>query len=272
MNVTAPSALTTRRPLAALGRVSLFAQITSAVLSAVGGVVLQLLVGHGVPLLIVAALFAAGAWVTATGFRWGPLPGALISAAYLIFLFAGNPYPVYHLGRPKDLFAVFIAIVVLFTLATLTFGVCLAATIQNYRGGERRTPTWLAPALSALGGVALGAILIGALAQPVNTAAATTIDGVPAVHLGPGNFDQPSITIPVGSKLILADDAGVPHIFNYGAWSGNRQHPERPAGGPTLNNLRVDSGDVELGPFTTRGTYHIYCVIHPGMNLTVVVQ
>jgi plastocyanin len=255
-----------------LGRVSLFAQITSAVLSAVGGVVLQLLVGHGIPLLIVAALFVAGVWITALGFRWGPLPGAIISAAYLVFLLVGNPYPIYHLGHPKDLFVVFIAIILLFGLATLTFGVCLAATIQNYRDRERRTPTWLAPALGVLGGAVLGAILIGALAQPVSTAAATTIGGVPAVHLGPGNFDQSSITIPVGSKLILADDAGVPHVFNYGMWSGNQQHAETPAGAPALKNLRVDSGNVELGPFTTAGTYHIYCVIHPGMNLTVVVQ
>src|SRR5262249_221185 len=154
----------------------------SAVLSAVGGVVLQLLVGHGLllqrhviagrlsravdaagttglerqgcsvgakpdfmgldllsvaavlPLLTVAALVAAGAWMTPSGFRWGPLPGAFISAAYLVFLLVGNPYPINHLGHPKDLFAVSIAIILLFGLATLTFGVCLAASASHLRG------------------------------------------------------------------------------------------------------------------------------------------
>jgi len=134
MNATVRFVTTTRQPLAVLGRISLFAQITSAVLSAVGGVVLQLLVGHGLPLLIVAALVAAGAWMTPSGFRWGPLPGAFISAAYLAFLLVGNPYPIYHLGHPKDLFAVSIAIILLFGLATPTFGVCLAASASHLRG------------------------------------------------------------------------------------------------------------------------------------------
>ena len=272
MGTTTSSTLTSRQPLAALGRISLLAQIAGAVLSFVGGVVLQVLFGHGIPLLIVAALFAGGAWVTAAGFRWGPIPGALIGAAYFIFLLVGNPYPIYHLEHPQDLFIVFVAIILLFALAVLTFGACLAATIQNYRAHERGTPAWLAPALGAVGGAVLGAILVGALIQPSTAAAATTIDGVPAVHLGASNFDQLAITIPVGSKLILADDAGIPHLFDYGMWNGNRQHAETPTGAPPLKNLRVNSGNVEIGPFTTPGTYHIYCLIHPGMNLTVVVQ
>ncbi len=30
--------------------------------------------------------------------------------------------------------------------------------------------------------------------------------------------------------------------------------------------------DSEIGPFTTAGIYHLYCSIHVGMNLTIVVQ
>jgi hypothetical protein len=29
---------------------------------------------------------------------------------------------------------------------------------------------------------------------------------------------------------------------------------------------------LECGPFTTAGIFHIYCTIHQGMNLTIVVQ
>lgn len=264
-----------RPPLAVLGRVSLGAQIASAVLSLVGGIVLQIFTGHGVPLLIVGVLFAAGAGLTAARFRWGPIPGAVIGAAYVYFLIAGNPYPLAHLSHPRDLYPVFIAIVLGFALALLTFGASAAAAVQNYRASdERGRPAWLTPALSGLAGVVIGAVLLGALAQPTTGASATTINGVPAVHLGSSSFDQSSITIPVGSKLIFAADTSVPHLLAYGSWdASNRAHNgTQPAGAPALNNLRISSGTVEIGPFTAAGTYHIYCLIHPGMNLTVTVQ
>src|SRR5215470_4755890 len=132
MTSTAPStpaatSLRARAPLSALGRLSLGAQIATATLSTIGGIVLQVLVGHGVPLLIIAALLAAGAWLTAAGLRWGPIPGALIGAGNLVFLVVGNPYPLYHLSHPRDLFAVFVAIALGFGLAALTFGASLAA-------------------------------------------------------------------------------------------------------------------------------------------------
>lgn len=279
MNATAPTISATPRqdsrpPLSALGRVSLIAQIVSAVLSLVGGIVLQVFVGHGVPLLVVAVLFAAGAALTRSRVRWGTIPGVLLGLGDVIMIFvAGNGYPVYHLQHPAELYPVFLGIVLGLALAVLTFGASLAATLQSYLGRDQERPRWLTPALSGLAGVVVGALLLGALAQPAPAAtASSTINGVPAVHLGLGNFDQSAITIPVGSKLVLADDAGVVHIFAYGSWDQNKAHPESPAGAPALNNLRVNSGNVELGPFTAAGTYHIYCVIHPGMNLTVTVQ
>jgi len=36
--------------------------------------------------------------------------------------------------------------------------------------------------------------------------------------------------------------------------------------------MNINAGSVEIGPFTTAGIYHIYCSVHVGMNLTVVVQ
>lgn len=235
---------------------------------------LQIFFGHGVPLLIFAALFAAAASLTRARFRWGTIPGALLGAANLALLLVGaSGYPVYHLRHPAELFPAFVGIVLGFALATLTFGASLAATIQSYLGRDQGRPRWLTSAVSGFAGVVIGALLLGALAQPAPAVtAASTIGSVPAVHLGLGNFDQPAVTIPVGSKLILADDAGVVHILAYGSWDQGRAHPEAPAGAPALDNLRVNSGNEELGPFITAGTYHIYCVIHPGMNLTVTVQ
>lgn len=281
MNATAPSPSISatprqddRPPLSALGRVSFIAQIVSAILSLVGGIVLQVLVGHGVPVLIAAVLFAAGAALTRSGVRWGTIPGVLLGLGDVILLLvAGSGYPVYHLRHPAEMYPVFLGIVLGLALAVLTFGASLAATLQNYLGRDRERPRWLTPALGGFAGVVVGVLLLGAIVQPAPAAtASSTINGVPAVHLGLGNFDQSAVTIPVGSKLVLADDAGVVHIFAYGSWDQNKAHPESPAGAPTLDNLRVSSGNVELGPFTAAGTYHIYCVIHPGMNLTVTVQ
>jgi len=43
-------------------------------------------------------------------------------------------------------------------------------------------------------------------------------------------------------------------------------------GVPTVNNVQVTSSTVSIEPFTTAGTYHIFCTIHPNMNLTVIVK
>ena len=39
-----------------------------------------------------------------------------------------------------------------------------------------------------------------------------------------------------------------------------------------LAKYNITNGSVEVGPFATAGVYHIYCTLHQGMNLTIVVQ
>ncbi len=58
----------------------------------------------------------------------------------------------------------------------------------------------------------------------------------PTVHMCGNNFVQSSITISKGQSLTLVNDS---HM---------------------------------IGPFPTAGTYHLYCTVHPGMNLTVIVH
>jgi plastocyanin len=36
--------------------------------------------------------------------------------------------------------------------------------------------------------------------------------------------------------------------------------------------VSVECKSVTVGPFTTPGTYHLYCTIHPGITLTIIVQ
>ena len=42
----------------------------------------------------------------------------------------------------------------------------------------------------------------------------------------------------------------------------------------TLNerNVEITGESREIGPFPIAGVYHLYCTLHQGMNLTIVVQ
>ena len=94
----------------------------------------------------------------------------------------------------------------------------------------------------------------------------------PTVHMGAANFVQQTITITKGDSLTLVDDVGVQHILKNGSWQGAKQVPATESGAPTVN-LTFNCGDTaSAGPFNTAGQFHIYCTIHPGMNLTVTVH
>ena len=90
--------------------------------------------------------------------------------------------------------------------------------------------------------------------------------------MGVSTFAQSSVNVPKGSKLMLIDDGSFPHILRNGSWENNAPHPATEAGAPSVQNVQVNGSSVEIGPFNTAGTFHIYCTIHPGMNLTVIVQ
>jgi plastocyanin len=92
------------------------------------------------------------------------------------------------------------------------------------------------------------------------------------VHMNNTNFTQPSVTISKGSSLNLVDDATVAHIIQNGSWDNGTPKPATEPGAPTVN-VQFQGGDSHMvGPFNTAGTYHLYCTIHAGMNLTVIVQ
>ncbi len=93
------------------------------------------------------------------------------------------------------------------------------------------------------------------------------------VHTLTSNFAQACITLSKGSTLKVVPGPGSTlHILDYGQWKNGIPQPATPANAPALKNLQVTSSPVSIGPFATAGTYHIYCTVHPGMNLTVIVQ
>jgi plastocyanin len=93
------------------------------------------------------------------------------------------------------------------------------------------------------------------------------------VHMNDTHFVQASITIKKGERLTLIDDALMPHIVANGTWQNGTAHSARESGAPLVKDVQINGTSSQaIGPFTTAGTFQLYCTIHSGMNLTVVVQ
>lgn len=97
--------------------------------------------------------------------------------------------------------------------------------------------------------------------------------GTPTVYMCGTNFEQTSITISKGQSLTLVNNSSATHIIANGSWVNGSAQTGKEAGAPTVNNLQIGGNASQtIGPFTTAGTFHLYCSVHPGMNLTVIVQ
>lgn len=92
------------------------------------------------------------------------------------------------------------------------------------------------------------------------------------VDMGGADFIQTSVTIKQGQSLNLVDKSSSPHIILNGSWVNGKQVPKQEPGAPTININFVGNDSHLTPPFTTPGTYHLYCSIHSGMNLTVTVK
>ncbi|SRR6266566_1620205 len=92
------------------------------------------------------------------------------------------------------------------------------------------------------------------------------------VHLSAASFAQGSITITKGSKLTLVNDTAAFHSIQNGTWVDSAIKPLTENGAPMVKVAINGNKTQAIGPFTVAGTYHLCCVVHPGMNLTVIVQ
>ena len=257
-----------RQPLSTLSKLTVAALLGGAILC---GVLWSFIGADGIVLLIFALVLLLGAGLSAIGFRWTPLFGTLLGGSLLVAFFM-QPYVIYHLSSPKEAFNFFVVILLILACALVAFGAGTGALVQNYRQGERSAPRWLTSALTGLIGIVVGAILIAAISQPSGATGASSTNQEPTVHMGPGGFLQSSVIVPKGSKLLLVDDGSFPHILANGSWQNGAPRPGKESAAPTVNNIQVDGNSVEIGPFPTAGTYHIYCTIHQGMSLTIIVQ
>jgi plastocyanin len=93
-----------------------------------------------------------------------------------------------------------------------------------------------------------------------------------AVHTLATTFQESCVNVAKGSSLQVIPVAPSFHNLVNGSWVNGNQVPMKESGAPTVNNVQVASSTVSIGPFTIAGTYHIYCTVHPNMNLTVIVN
>jgi len=225
------------------------------------------------PALLFAALLLPFAGVLAIRWRFAPLPAALVSLLTVTFLLL-QPHNLYVLSHAQPEFIVFVPMIA-FGLVAGIAGIW--ATVVNYRDGgeERRTPRFLGHSLSGLAGLVVGMVLVALLvaATPQTDAVSTGPNGEPTVHMTPTAFAPNVALVPTGSTLLIVADTSAKHILAYGKWDADgAPHPLAEPGAPPLRDMVMTGGSMELGPFTAPGVYHIYCTIHQGMNLTLVVE
>jgi hypothetical protein len=266
----------TRQPSSRLNKLS-FAMFLVGTIAGIGGAVtLAIASGAPSPDIVLASITSLICTIlVATRMRWMQVL-SLVVGLYLLYQIFTQPYVISSVLAPKTDpdggFGHFVGVVVLLMCILLAVCANIGVVLQNYRQGSRQTPRWLSSVLSGIIGVAIGALLLGALVQPAATTGTLYTNGVPTVHMSAGSFIQTSVTLPKGSKLLLVDDVAAVHIIANGTWQNGTVAQTNEAGAPSINNVQVSGGSIEVGPFTTAGTYHIYCKVHQGMNLTVIVQ
>ena len=261
-----------RQPLSTLDGLTIAALLTSLILCAI----LVGFIGASASILIVAVILLLVVSLIEAGMRWASALAFLLSGGSLVVFLFFQPSIINHLTHPQPDFARFVVTLLALASLAVTLAVSLGATMQNYqkRDQSKRFPQWLTSALVGVIGIVVGAVFIATF-LPSATASSTgtiTANSEPTVHMGAGSFLQSSVTVPKGAKLLLIDDFSALHILDNGSWQNGKPNTEREPGAPTLNNVQVNGNRVELGPFTTAGTYHIYCTVHQGMNLTIIVQ
>src|SRR5258707_3655503 len=225
------------------------------------------------PVLVFQALYLLCGIAVATGWRWAMLLPLVVCPLGIVADFASG-FPEYTLTHPSSNAVAFGVFVLEYPLLALVIGGSVIKLVQTVRREPFHAPRGLSPALGAVAGLILGAFLIGTIAQaPAAGGSATGQAGSATVHLTAARFAPDIVALHKGDRLIIVDDGPVPHTLTNGSCSAD--HPPLPGvepGAALGNDVPLDHQPVPTGPTTQPGTYHLYCTIHPGMNLTVVVQ
>jgi plastocyanin len=224
------------------------------------------------PILILGTLTLLGTALSFLRLRWAPALGAVVALGVDTFTMSIPP-PQYIITHPSDA-ASFITLLLILSFGLVGIVAGIAATVEDYRSPGAPAPRNLRLLLTSFTTFVVGMIVASLIvaANPPTSAASTTTNGEPTVHLSVGNFVQNVVLVPKGSKLHLVEDVNTEHVLRNGFWKADGTPESSAEPGAPVVNVTVTGGSVDLGPFVTAGVFHLYCTIHPGMNLTIVVQ
>lgn len=87
------------------------------------------------------------------------------------------------------------------------------------------------------------------------------------------NFVNTSLTVPAGTGVTFTSPqySGGLHLLATGRDAHFEREPGAPAAFNVASGVRIQNGDSQTFIFATPGVYHIMCVVHPSMNLTITV-
>jgi plastocyanin len=225
------------------------------------------------PLIIFTVLPAICFAAVLTGWRW-----SMIVAVVLVVLpnlaLLGNPFISHALTHPSDNLFAFSTFAVTYASAALVAGAALVKLVRTVRGQPNEISQGMVGFTSVVAGFLVGYLLLGFIGQgSAGASASANTAGNENVSVVGSAFAPNIVALHTGDTLTITDQDSIPHILTNGTWSSdNKPVPGVEPGAVILSNLSVSSGSKTVGPFTTPGTYHIYCTVHAGMQLTIVVQ
>jgi plastocyanin len=115
----------------------------------------------------------------------------------------------------------------------------------------------------------LSCLLLTMILSACRVVDANTLPKAFEVKMGTSSFLVSEVKIKKGETLNLVA-VNTEHDITNGFWKGNTPDSTVESGAPSIGLVKVASGGSGIvGPFNSAGDFHIYCTIHPGMNLVV---
>jgi len=203
--------MTRGRGVAPMGKVAIYAMVASAAVLLGAGLIIagEIDPFSLVPSVILLILSAA----VARGWRWVPAVAGLLSG---LLLLAAVAFMTPALASPQDPDFILAVLMIVLPLVALVAGI--GATVQNYRGGERRLPSWFRFVLIFGAGLVIGLVALSLLVEKPTEVRVSpeALDELPSVGTRDFSFSQSVIRVKAGELVALRLDNHDPsgHSFD----------------------------------------------------------
>lgn len=102
--------------------------------------------------------------------------------------------------------------------------------------------------------------------------------GAPTITMTGNDFTAHALTVKVNEQVTLDDPAtGGYHVLCFGSGNGGQGTGscDKSGNGPSDyygSGVTFNTGTTKTITFTTAGSYHLICTVHPGMYIDITVQ